>query len=145
MYLDAQNLYSDKQSVAATAVSTNIIDHGADRNLGIGEPLALVIVVTTVLDAGNADETYSAQLQTDDNAAFSSATSVGGAVSLPRGSAAGTKFVFVLPSDTSIERFTRVNYTVGGITPSGNVTAFLTALSMVHNDVHYADAITISG
>ena len=45
MFLDGQNLYSDAQALTATAASTNLIDHGSDRDLGIGEPLVAVIVV----------------------------------------------------------------------------------------------------
>lgn len=144
MIIDAENRYSSAQSVAATAVSTNIIDHLADRNIGIGEPLVVVIVVTTALDGTTGDETYSAQLQADDNSGFSSATSVGGAVSLTRGSVAGTKFYIPVPPDTLTERYSRINYTMGGTTPTGNVTAWLTLASMVQNTFDYADAITIS-
>lgn len=144
MYLDAQLLYSDAQALVATAVSTNIVDHGADRNLGIGEPLAIVVIVDVALDRTTGDETYAVTLQTDDNAAFSSATTVTGPVSLLT-YAAGTKFIIPVPPDTLMERFSRLNYTLGGITPTGTVTAFMIPLSMIQNDVHYADAITITG
>ena len=76
MFLDGQNLYSDAQALTATAASTNLIDHGSDRDLGIGEPLVAVIVVDVALDDTNADETYSAVVQTDDNSSFSSAATV---------------------------------------------------------------------
>ena len=44
MYTDAQNLFSDAQALTVTADSTNVIDLGVDRNVGQGEPLAVVIV-----------------------------------------------------------------------------------------------------
>lgn len=147
MIIDAELRYSVAQSLAASAASTNIIDHGTTRNLGDGEPMAVVIVVTTVLDGGNADETYAAQLQTDDNSGFGSPTSVGPSYSLPRSSAAGTTFICPIPPGVTVERYTRLNYTVAGTTPSGNVNAFLTRLSMVSRlpgPVVYPDAITIS-
>lgn len=145
--LDAHNRYSNAQSLAASAASTDIIDHGATRNLGEGEPMCIVYVVTTALDGTSGDETYSAQLQTDDNSGFASAASVGPAVSLPRSSAAGTHFIQPLPKNVTVERYTRINYTVAGTTPSGNVSAYLQPLSMVsrlNGPVFYADAITIS-
>ncbi len=144
MILDSQNLYSDAQALTATGASTNLIDHGSDRNLGIGEPLALVIVLDVAADGGNSDETYSAQLQTDDNSGFSSATSVGGAITITRGTAAATKYVMAVPPDTTFERYSRVNFTLSGTTPSVTVTAFLQPMSAIQNDVYYADSITIS-
>lgn len=145
--VDAQQMFSNAQSMAASAASTNIVDLGEERRIGTGEPMALVYTVTTALDGANADETYSAQLQSDSTDAFGSPASVGGAVALTRGSAAGTKFILVIPPGTATERFLRVNYTIGGTTPSGNVTAELKPLSMVDTSgasVFYADAITIS-
>lgn len=144
MILDGQNLYSDAQALTATAASTNIIDHGADRNLGIGEPMAVVITVGVAADGTTGDETYSAQVQTDDNASFSSATSVAGAVTIARGTAAGTKFVVAIPPDTTIERYTRVYYTLGGTTPTVTVDAFMQPMSAIQNDGYFPDGFTIS-
>lgn len=144
MILDGQNLYSDAQALTTTAASTNLIDHGADRNLGIGEPMSLVITIDVAADATNSDETYVAQLQTDDNSSFSSATSVGGAITITRGTAAGTKFVMAVPADTTFERYSRVNYTLGGTTPTVTLTAFLQPSNAIQNEVAYADNITIS-
>jgi hypothetical protein len=143
MYVDAQLMYSDAQALTATAVSTNIVDHGADRDMGTGEPLAVVVLVDVALDGTTGDETYAVQVQTDDNSSFSSASSVGGSVSLTRGAAAGTKYVIPLPADTAIERYTRLNYTLGGTSPTGTVTAYLTPMSMIQGSNLYADAITI--
>lgn len=144
MIIDAQLLYSDAQAVTADAGSTNVVDHGQDRNLGLGEPLAAVITVDVAADGTTGDETYVVLLETDDNAAFSSATEVA-RVTIPRGSAAGTKFVIPVPPTTSIERFTRLYYDVGGTTPTITVTAFLQPVSMIGagENVYYADAITI--
>jgi hypothetical protein len=143
--IDKYNHYSDAQALTATAASTDYVDHGADRNLGIGEPLAVVVHVDVALDGTTGDETYSAVLQTDDNTSFSSATTVVALPTMTRGDAAGTRYVAVLPPNTTVERYTRVSYTLGGTTPTGTVTAYLTPLSMIQNNVDYADAITITG
>lgn len=142
MFLDSLQLYSDAQALTATAVSTNVIDHKQDRNLGIGEPLVVVVVVDVALDRTTGDETYSVTLQTDDNEAFGSPTTVVTLSLLTY--TAGTKFVIFVPADLLTERYTRLNYTLGGTTPTGTVTAFLTLASMVQNNVVYADAITVS-
>lgn len=143
MYLDAQGLFSDAQALTATAVSTNVVDLGVDGNLGIGEPMSVVIVLDVAADAANSDETYVVALQTDDNVGFSSATSIGSAT-ITRGDAAGTRYVIPLAADTGAERYIRLNYTLGGTTPSATVTSFLIPTSMIQNYVSYADGFTIS-
>lgn len=144
MFLDGQNLYSDAQALTASAASTNLIDHGADRNMGIGEPLVAVIVVDVALDAGNGDETYSAVVQTDDNSSFSSATTLATFPTMTRGDAAGTRYVVPIPPDTRMEQYTRISFTLGGTSPSGTVTAFMIPQSMLQNDGVFADGFTIS-
>jgi hypothetical protein len=141
---DGENMYSDSQALTATAASTNLIDHGADRDLGKGEPLALVINVEVALDGTTGDETYAAVLQTDDNASFSSATTVVSAPTMTRGDAAGTQYVAVLPPNTTIERYTRVSYTLGGTSPTATVSAWLVPLNSLHTYAAFADGITIS-
>lgn len=144
MFIDAHQRYSVAQAIAS-ARSTNVLDHGVTgRHMGTGTPMAIVVAVTTLLDATTGDETYTVKLQTDDDEAFGSATDLTPAVNLPRGSAAGTKFVIPIPSGVSWERFSSLLYAVGGTTPLGNVTAWLTSMDAIQNEAVYADAITIS-
>lgn len=143
MYVDAQGLFSDAQALTATAASTNLIDTGVDGNLGIGEPMAVVVVLDVAADDANADETYSVALETDDNSSFSSAATVASAT-ITRGDAAGTRKVLSVPADLSGERYFRLNYTLGGTSPSVTVTSFLIPQSMLENYVSYADGFTIS-
>jgi hypothetical protein len=143
MFLDDQNLYSDAQALTATAASTDLIDHGADRNLGIGEPMVVEILLDVAADNTTTDETYSVALQTDDNASFSSATTVG-SVTIVAGAVAGTRYHIPLPPNSVLERYSRLNYTLGGTTPTVTVTAALLPYSFVQNNVVYADGITIS-
>ena len=143
MYVDAQGLFSDAQAVTTTDVSTNLIDFGADGNIGIGEPMAVVVVVDVALDDTTGDETYVITVEADDNSGFSSAATIA-TKTATRGDAAGTKYVLPLPADTSGERYLRVKYTHGGTTPTGTYTAFLVPMNMIQNDVYYADGFTIS-
>lgn len=146
MILDAQCQFSDSQALTASAASTNLIDLGADRNIGIGEPMSIVINVEVVLDNTTADETYTATVQADSTAAFSSAITVGGVVTMAADSAAGTQFIIPLPADYSTEQFLRVYYTLGGTTPTGTVSAYLIPSSMIANSEFggYASGYTIS-
>lgn len=139
-YVDAQNLYSDAQALVASGVSTNLIDHGQDRNLGIGEPLVIVLTVDVAAAGGG---TLTVQLQTDDNAAFSSPANVTATQALAAAAlTAGAQIIIPVPPDLLTERFTRLNYvmaTMTGIT----VTSFLTRASMVQNQVTYAAGVTV--
>jgi hypothetical protein len=144
MIIDAQLLFSDAQALTATAVSTNLLDLGADRNIGIGEPMAIVVCFDVAADRTTGDETYAVTVQADDNSSFSSAATVTGPFSMLT-YAIGTKFVIPLGMDTLTERYLRLSYTLGGTTPSVTVTAFLQPMHMVSagETVFYADAINI--
>lgn len=143
MYIDALHLMSDSQALTATAASTNVIDLANDSNIGIGEPMAVVVTVEVAADNTTGDETYSVALQTDDNGSFSSASTLL-TRSIAAGAAAGSKIVIPVPADTGAERYLRLNYTLGGTTPSVTVSAFLIPQNMVQNYVAYADGFTIS-
>lgn len=151
MFLDAQHQFSDSQALAATAASTNIIDLGTDRNVGIGEPMCVVINVEVAADAVTGDESYTFDLETDDNAGFASPLRLARRVvaalpDIPRATAAaGFKFIIPVPSDTTPERFLRMNYTLAGTTPSITVSAHLMPMSMCEvGSVVYPKGYTIS-
>jgi len=131
MFIDSQNQFSDAQALTATAVSTNVIDLGSDRNLGIGEPMAVVYTIDVALDGTTGDETYVATVQSGSTA---TPTTVIATTTMTRGDAAGTKYVAFLPADTTVGRYLRLNYTLGGTTPTGTITAELMPANMIQND-----------
>lgn len=143
MFLDAQQLFSDAQAVTTSDASTNYIDLQVDGNLGIGEPMAVVVVVDVALSDGNADETYVIEVEADDNTSFSSAATIA-TKTATRGDAAGTKYVLGIPADSSAERYIRVSYTHGGTSPTGTYTAFLQPQRLIQNDVNYPKGYVIS-
>jgi hypothetical protein len=143
MYIDSQHLFSDAQALTATAASTNLIDLGADRNIGIGEPIAVVLTVDVA--AGGTSPTLAVAVQADDNSSFSSAATVVSSATLTGSQmTAGAQFVIPIPADLLTERYIRLNYTVGGTSPTVTVTSFLQPQNMIQNYVSYADGITIS-
>lgn len=150
MFLDAQNLFSDAQALTVTVASTNLIDLGVDRNVGIGEPMCVVITVDVAADATTGDETYQFDLETDDNVGFASPLILARRIvsalpNIPRATmAAGFKLLIPVPNDTTAERFLRLNYTLGGTTPTITVTAFLQPMSMVQAEAVFAKGYTIS-
>jgi hypothetical protein len=141
MYVDRENLFSNAQALTATAASTDLIDLGQERRLGIGEPMCVVIGCDVAM--GGTSPTMIATLQSDDNAGFSSATTV---VVSPTFSAfaAGAKYVLPIPPGTATERYLRINYTMGGTSPTITVTTHLQPMSMVQNDAVYPDGFVIS-
>lgn len=130
---DAHLMYSDAQVLAASGASSNIVDHGSDRNLGIGEPMCIVLNLPSAPDSADGDETYTAKLETDSDSAFGSAAQVGATATITRSDPAGSQYVIVIPPDTAIKRYTRVYYTLGGTSPSLTVDAFMAPLSQVQS------------
>lgn len=69
MHFDDLQMFSKKQAVASTAVSENIIDLGADRDIAVGTDLAVAVCpVGTVSGTG----TVRVEIQTSDSASMSS-------------------------------------------------------------------------
>jgi hypothetical protein len=140
MIFDRTLLLSDQQAVTVTAPSTNVIDlratgraykHAADlkRDLGIGAHVPFLIQVTEAFTAAGAG-TLTVELQTDDNEAFASPTTVWtsgaiGKATLVPGYLVG--FVNYLPKGVN-ERYFRLNYTVGtGPMTAGKIVAGVVA------------------
>lgn len=127
MITDSRLLFTASQALAATAALTDYIDLGVDRDIGPGQPLYWVVHVLAAPDATTGDETYTFNLQTDDNAAFSSPNTVA-TLTVPRTAAAGAIFVGVVPPVVgSNERYLRVNAVLAGTTPSVTVQSYLTS------------------
>ncbi len=117
MILDSRLEFSSKQSLAATAASTNVIDLSVGRDIGPGRTMWVVVNVDESLVGTG---TYSLALQTSDTEGSGYAD----IATLALSGAAGARFVLGLPY--SNKQFLRLNYTVGGTSPGGKVSAWLT-------------------
>lgn len=142
MYVDAQLTFSDAQAITATAASTNNIDTGplfsgnTGRNLGVGEPLWVIINCDVAMTDSGSDSTLTVTLETDDNAAFSSAVTVATLGIIPALTAAGALFVYRLPIATTVpyERYLQLRYT----TTNGNLTTGSFTASITKDATIYA-------
>lgn len=123
MLIDKRLEFSDAQALTATADSTNSIDLGSDVDVGPGRTLYLVVQVDVAADATTGDETYAVALETDSDSAFGSATTIG-SITIPRGTAAGTRYVLGFPYAN--ERYLQLAYTLGGTSPTVTLSAWLT-------------------
>ena len=124
MYIDSLLEFSRAQALTASGASTNIIDLGSDRDIGPGRPLWVVVAAAGAARNTTGAETYSIALQTDDNAAFSSPTTIATVAPAAASLTAGARLVIGMPFAN--ERYLRLNYTLGGTTPSVTLNAFLT-------------------
>lgn len=143
MIMDIQNTYSDAQALTAAAASTNLIDHGAVRAMGTGENLYIVLTVDTALTDTGSNSTVTVDLQTDDNASFSSNATSQTLFTIAAIAAAGTKYIARVNVGAMNERYSRLYYTMN----NGDLSAGAVTAEIVHDvDAYtsYAKGYTIS-
>lgn len=70
MILDAQLQFSSAQAVTAAAASTNKIDVGEARNLGVGKDLYVLVTVDVAMTDGSSDSTLDVWLYGDSSSSF---------------------------------------------------------------------------
>lgn len=139
MIFDATGLFSDGQAITATAASTNLIDLGATgtiygaasalvRDIGPGNRIPLMITVT---QSFNTLTSLTISLETDDNAGFSSATTIWTSPAYTLAQLAVGAKQNLLPDSIPLganERYLRLKYTVTGSNPTlGKITAGVVA------------------
>lgn len=159
MFLDDLLKFSDSQALTATALSTNVIDIGSvDRNIGQGEPLAVVVVVEVAADQTTGDEDYQFDVENASDAGITTARKLlarrvfeSGTPAAPLEDAdllvAGARIVLPIPAGglAEAERYIAVRYTLAGTTPTITVSAYLMPLSMIEPArVVYPDGFNIS-
>jgi hypothetical protein len=159
MFLDELLKFSDSQALTATALSTNVIDTGSvDRNVGQGEPMAVVVNVEVAADQTTGDEDYTFDVETASDAGITTARKLLGRRIFESGTpgapaedadllVAGFRFVIPIPPGglSESERYLAVRYTLAGTTPTITVSAYLMPLSMIEpSKVSYPDGFTIS-
>lgn len=143
MILDAALLFDSNAEHLTTGASTDYVDLGSNRNLGVGEELYFFAVVTVAFTDASSNSTMALTLETDDNSSFSSATTAQTIGTFAALAAIGTRLVARLQPDVIVERYLRVKYTVAnGDLSTGKFTAGLT--HNIQAFTAYADNITIS-
>lgn len=143
MIIDKENQFSAAQAITAAAGSTNVIDSSpAGEDLGAGENLFIVAVVTTAMTDAGSDSALAVDLQTDADSAMGSPTVIQNLFTFPALSPIGTKKIARIQPAT-FERYVGLVYTPS----NGNLTTgAISAMIVKDADVqkYYADAITIS-
>ena len=158
MMLDKQLQFADSQALTTTALLTNVIDlSSVDRNIFVGEPMAVVFNVEVAADQTTGDEDYTFVVETASDDAITTARKElarrkfeSGTPDAPAEDAdllvAGFVFAIVLPpgSLSEVERYLAVRYTGAGTSPTITLSAHLVPLSQVPVTAHYASGYTIS-
>lgn len=142
MYVDAQLLFSDAQAVTAAAGSTNTIDFGAVRDMGVGQDLYVVVICDVAMTDGSSDSTLAVALETDSTTTITpDATRT--LFTFAALTAAGTVKIAKLGADDINLQYARLLYTpANGNLSTGSFTAFITA--NVQKYTSYRDAMVIS-
>ena len=128
MFVDSKLEFSDAQALTATAVSTNVIP--VSGNIGPGEPMAIAVTVNVAADIASANETYQFVLQTATDAAFTMPVNLITTEAFD-GSTLLEGTTFMVPLGSNNLAFLRMNYVLGGTTPSITVDAHLQPQSMI--------------
>lgn len=141
MILDRETAFSQSQALTGTTLvaSTDTIDLSAIRQIGIGEDL--YIVLNFEVAAGGTTPTITVALQTDDNSAFSSATTVSTLMNAVTTPGASSQLVFPIPYQ-GLERHIRLAYTQGGTTPTTTLSAHVVLTPQF--DVKTAGGFTVA-
>lgn len=129
MYMDALLLFSSAQAVTAAAGSTNTIDlKNASRDVGTGESLYIVLVVTTAMTDSGSDSTVTVALEGDSTTTFTP-DGTRDIMTIPAVSAVGyTAYARLAPGAAPLAyRYARLLYTPNGSDlTAGAFTAFVT-------------------
>lgn len=142
MYVDSQLLFSDAQAVTSAAGSTNTIDFGAVRDMGVGEPLYVVVLCDVAMTDSGSDSTLVVALEGDSTTSFTP-DFTRNLFTFSALSAAGTVKIAALGPDDLNLQYARLKYTpAGGDLSTGSFTAFIA--KDIQKYTSYADNVTIS-
>ncbi|EAA5446076.1 hypothetical protein JZA95_000765 [Salmonella enterica subsp. enterica serovar Anatum] len=146
MILDKLLMFSEKQAITASAASTDVIDlgpiDGTRRDIGVGYPLEFLAIVDTTATADGA-ATLNVQLQTSpDNSTW---TTIYDSGALALAALTAGKRLFSAKVPAGVQRYLRVNYTVGtGPLRAGAFTSGIN-LDVDNNSPYYPTRSKVTG
>jgi hypothetical protein len=136
MILDSQLVLSDSQAVTATAISANVYDTNpisgpnATQDIGLGDPMWLVVSTAVTATDTSSDATLTITLESDTVAGLSSSPTVhysSGAIAFASFATAGTRLVAIRLPAGAYKRYVGLRYTVAaGPLTAGQFDAYLT-------------------
>jgi hypothetical protein len=160
MILDAQNKLAASQALTTTgAVGSNVIDLGADRSIGNGEPMCVLFNVEVAADQTTGDEDYTFDVETSSDAAQTTAVRLLGRRKFESGTpdapyedadllVAGFQFMIPVPATllSESERYLGIRSVLAGTTPTITISAYLVPMNMAQLGANvYPNNYTITG
>lgn len=142
--LDNQLRLASNQAFTASGATTNCLDQSQAKNLGDGEPMAMVFTVTAAANY-TTNETYTFAIQSGTTSAFSSPTTLesrtisGASNALP----VGAQVALVLPPCLSISEFIQGYLTLAGTTPTISVDVDILPLAAVRKEALYPSGFVV--
>jgi len=140
--LDANLQFSDSQALTVDADSTNYYNASSDRDIGVGEPMAVVVYAESAF--GGTTPTIAVSVETDDNTSFSSGTILTTSQAYTPATLTAANDKIVIPLPMTNEQYIQLNYDMEGTSPTLTVSAYLMPLSLVENRREYPNNYTIS-
>lgn len=138
MLLDALNRFSDKQAVNASAVSDNIVDLGAERDLAVYSALEVVTILCTEDGSDiEGDGTLSVAVETSETEDFAEVSVLVQSAEISVEELNKGAFGIKLPYGG--KRYLRLSYTVTGTVTGLLLTSGLTIATP--HDIHYPRAM----
>lgn len=123
MYVDKLLEFCDSQAFTASAESESVVDTQVLRDLGIGEPLFIVVQVSVALGATHA-QTWKLQGDADNSWGGTDIFTIG---AFAGSAAVGTKIIGALPPAATYFRYLRL-YNTHASSSTGSFDAFITPL-----------------
>lgn len=130
--MDALLLLSDAQAFSIDAYTTNTVDLlAANREIGTGQPLALMFTIDVAADFTTGDETYTFQFVQSVNADLTSHDVVASATWTAAQLAAGEVLSIDIPQGTPNKRYIGGRFDGSGNTPTVTATIGIVPRSSV--------------
>lgn len=144
MFLDAALYFDNDVQILTTGASADYVDLGQNRNIGVGEDLYFVSIVSVAFTDASSNSTMTLTIEGDDSAGFGSAVTLQTIGTFAALSAIGTRLAAKLQPDVYTKRYIRVKYTVAnGDLSTGKFKSFI--VKDLQAFTAYADGITITG
>lgn len=114
MIADSNLQFSSAQAITGSSSaidSTNYVDFGSPRNIGVGAELTLVVDVTTTLADSSSDSAVVVALVCSAATGFGTPTTTT-LITIPALTVAGTRFLAKIPQDVLNLRYAKLTYKV---------------------------------
>jgi hypothetical protein len=112
MILDKEQMLSDNQAVTGSQASSNVIDLGAVRDIGAGEPLEMLFVSPVAAQSAGAS-TLVIALETDTQPSFATKVTLAQSAVIPKAAIAAGAELWRPKLPAGVQRYLRAFYTVG--------------------------------